>query len=150
MKFSMNCAFYLALWLTGVQMLCTPVYADYGQVDAKHAEILSASAKADTIILLQGMGRGRASLCMLDTRLQHAGYSTANFPFLAHSHSIDALAEQLCKFIVDNVKTERYHLIAHSLGNLIVRAGFRAVYPHGLGRIVILAPPNQPPDLALA
>ncbi len=103
-----------------------------------------------TIILLHGMGRGRASLWVLDTRLQHANYKTLNFPYVTHSHSIEELARQLCEFIGENVKTPVYHLIAHSLGNLIVRSGFQHGYPPGLGRIVMLAPPNHPAELARA
>ncbi len=103
-----------------------------------------------TIVLLQGMGRGRASLWMLDTRLQHAGYQTLNFPYSAGRDSIDGLGEQLVSFIRENVKTEGYHLIAHSLGNVILRAAFRFGYPPGLGCIVMLAPPNEPADLARA
>lgn len=103
-----------------------------------------------TIILLHGMGRGRASLWVLDTRLQHVGYKTLNFHYGAHGYGIEDLAQQLCAFIEENVKTSSYHLIAHSLGNLILREAFRIGYPPGLGRIVMLAPPNQPAELARA
>jgi hypothetical protein len=46
------------------------------------------------------------------------------------------------------VKTPRYHLIGHSLGNIVIRNAFRKGYPPGLGRIVMLAPPNHPARLA--
>ena len=140
-------------------VLCTCFLSGFAFVGSRNAAayetlegeaLAPAAAKDHTIILLQGMGRGRASLWVLDTRLQHAGYSTLSFPYLAHSHSIDGLSEQLCKFIRDNVKTDTYHIIAHSLGNLIVRSAFRYGYPPGLGRIVMLAPPNRPADLARA
>ncbi len=103
-----------------------------------------------TIVLLHGMGRGRASLWVLDTRLQRAGYRTLNFTYAAHSYPIEEMAKQLIAFIEDNVETDTYHLIAHSLGNLILRSGFAIGYPEGLGRIVMLAPPNRPTELARA
>lgn len=103
-----------------------------------------------TIVLLHGTGRGRASLWVLDTRLQNAGYNTLNFHYGAHSYSIEEMGRLLCAFIEENVKTPTYHLIAHSLGNLIIRAAVNTGYPPGLGRIVMLAPPNQPAELARA
>ena len=103
-----------------------------------------------TVILLHGMGRGRASLWLLDTRLQRAGYETLNFAYAVHSYPIEEIAAHLCAFIAENVETRTYHLIAHSLGNLIIRSGFAVGYPEGLGRIVMLAPPNRPTELARA
>lgn len=112
----------------------------------------SADSKrpGETVILLHGIGRGRASLWVLDTRLQQAGYKTLNFPYVAQGYSLEEVAQQLCDFIEENVETKTYHLIAHSLGNLVIRLGFRNGYPEGLGRIVMLAPPNRPTELARA
>jgi len=103
-----------------------------------------------TIVLLQGMGRGRASLWVLDTRLRQAGYHVVSFPYSAHSKSIEGLAEDLVEFIREHVKGAPYHLIAHSLGNLIVRTAFGTGLPPGLDRVVMLAPPNKAADLARA
>ena len=104
----------------------------------------------ETVILLHGIGRGRASLWVLDTRLQQAGYKTLNFPYVAQGHSLEEVAQDFCDFIEENVETKAYHLIAHSLGNLVIRLGFKNGYPPGLGRIVMLAPPNRPTELARA
>lgn len=104
----------------------------------------------ETIVLLSGIGRGRASLWVLDTRFQQAGYKTLNYPYVAQGYSIEELAQQFCLFLEDNVKTETYSLVAHSLGNLIIRLGFEHGYPEGLRRIVMLAPPNRPTELARA
>lgn len=104
-----------------------------------------------TVVLLHGMGRGRASLWVLDTRLRQAGFKTLNFPYVAHSKSLDALSGSLHEFIRENVAPDAtYHLVAHSLGNIIIRNGFKQGYPPGLGRIVMLAPPNHPAELARA
>ena len=64
--------------------------------------------------------------------------------------SLEEITQEFCLFLEENVTTERYHLIAHSLGNLIIRLGFKYGYPEGLGRIVMLAPPNRPTELARA
>ena len=104
----------------------------------------------ETIVLLSGIGRGRASLWVLDTRFQQAGYKTLNYPYVAQGYSIEELAQQFCLFLEENVKTKEYSLVAHSLGNLIIRLGFDHGYPEGLQRIVMLAPPNRPTELARA
>ncbi|MBI1784248.1 hypothetical protein HYR69_03815 [Candidatus Sumerlaeota bacterium] len=105
--------------------------------------------KTETVILLHGMGRTRVSLLVLQGRLKRAGYRTLNFPYQTATRGLDENTEQLRQFIREHVQEgATYHLIGHSLGNIIVRNGFRDGMPEGLGRIVMLAPPNQPPHLA--
>jgi pimeloyl-ACP methyl ester carboxylesterase len=104
--------------------------------------------KHETVILLHGMGRSRASMMLLKHRLEKAGYETLNFPYATMTKSLDGLSQSLRDFIKANVKTEKYHFVGHSLGNIIARNGFRDGYPPGLERMVMLAPPNQPSHLA--
>lgn len=104
--------------------------------------------KAETVVLLHGLGRSRVSLWQLARRLRHAGFQTRNVPYSPALHRFDTLVGQLHDFIVEKVETPRYHLVGHSLGNVVIRARFQYGYPAGLGRIVMLAPPNQPPELA--
>ena len=104
--------------------------------------------KDATIVLLHGQGRTRLSMLVLCKRLRSAGYQTLNFPYNQTIHSLDEISGQLVEFIGQKVKTSDYHLIGHSLGNVIIRNAFRKEYPDGLGKIVMLAPPNQPAHLA--
>ena len=105
-------------------------------------------ATRETVVLLHGMGRSRASLWMLEHRLKSAGYDTLNFPYVPQWNSVDEVTRGLHAYVAGKVRTKRYHLIGHSLGNIIIRNGFKEGYPPGLGRIVMLAPPNQPAALA--
>jgi len=104
--------------------------------------------RGDTVVLLHGLGRSRASLWVLQRRLQDAGFATRNFPYAPTFHRFDTLVTKLHDYIVARVDTPHYHLIGHSLGNVLIRARFRHGYPAGLGRIVMIAPPNHPPKLA--
>jgi hypothetical protein len=63
---------------------------------------------------------------------------------------LDELSDELHSYIHERVGTPTYHLIGHSLGNVIIRNGFRKSYRGGLKRIVMLAPPNRPARLAQA
>jgi triacylglycerol lipase len=104
----------------------------------------------ETIVLLHGMGRSRASFLIMQQRLKNAGYVTLNFPYSTPGKSVDELSDKLKAYVTKNVKTEKYHFVAHSLGNIIIRNGFReGAYRAGLGRMVMLGPPNQPADLAV-
>jgi triacylglycerol lipase len=107
-----------------------------------------AMTKDETIILLHGQGRTRLSMVILSKRFRSTGYQTANFPYNQTSDSLDEISDQLIGFIREKVKTTSYHLIGHSLGNVIIRNAFREEYPAGLGKIVMLAPPNRPAHLA--
>lgn len=108
----------------------------------------SPETEEETVVLLHGMGRTRASMLVLSKRFKDAGYQTLNFPYNQASRSLDEMSGELIEFIQEKVKTPRYHLIAHSLGGIIIRDAFRKEYPPGMGRIVMLAPPNRPAELA--
>lgn len=136
--------------LIGLSTASLYCYGEATDMNSSESSNAKEARKSQTIIILHGMGRGRSSLWLLDTRLQKAGFTTLNFPYVAQRHSIEELSQLLCEFIAENVKTTRYHLIAHSLGNLIIRTGIKIGYPPGLGRIVMLAPPNQPAELVRA
>jgi triacylglycerol lipase len=107
-----------------------------------------AEPTKETVVLLHGLGRSRLSLHRLRKRLRKAGFETANFPYAPTIHRFETIVGDLHDFIVEKVATERYHLVGHSLGNIIIRARFRLGYPAELGHIVMLGPPNQPPKLA--
>ena len=104
--------------------------------------------KDETVVLLHGQGRSRLSMVVLGKRFRSAGYQTLNFPYNQTIDSLDEISDQLIEFIAKKAKTTDYHLIGHSLGNVIIRNAFRKKFPDGLGKIVMLAPPNQPAHLA--
>ena len=118
--------------------------------DEAAANAAKTARQDQTVVLLQGTGRGRASLWVLETRLKTAGFHTISFPYVTHARPLDQLSGDLTKFITENVKTPSYCIIAHSLGNIIARNCFHREMPPGLKRIVMLAPPNRPDDLARA
>ena len=104
--------------------------------------------KGETIVLVHGQGRTRLSMVVLGKRFRSVGYQTLNFPYNQAIDSLDEISDQLIEFIRKKGKTSNYHLIGHSLGNVIIRDAFRKEYPDGLSKIVMLAPPNQPAHLA--
>lgn len=106
-------------------------------------------APQETVFLLHGMGRTRASMLVLARRFRKAGYRTVNVPYSQTTRSLDTITDRLLKTVEKEAEGRRYHLVGHSLGSIIIRNGFKKGYPPGLGRIVMLAPPNRPPKLAV-
>lgn len=101
-----------------------------------------------TVILLHGMGRSRAALWMLDTRLRQAGFHTLSYAYSARAEEIEIITDDFLKFVRTSLNTPLYHVVAHSHANIVARLAFRLGYPPGLGRMVMIAPPNHPPELA--
>ncbi len=98
--------------------------------------------------MLHGMGRSWISMALLALRLRRSGYETHLFRYSPRRESLDELSQRLKALIDNEVKAPAYHLIGHSLGNIIVRNGFRTGYRSGLKRVVMLSPPNGPAALA--
>jgi hypothetical protein len=103
--------------------------------------------RAMKVFLVHGMGRTRASLLVLRSRLKSAalephlfGYSVAREPF-------DGIVQRFVEVVASATDGEAYGIVGHSLGNVIARAALPRL-PRGLSRIVMLAPPNRPPLLA--
>jgi hypothetical protein len=104
--------------------------------------------KREAVVLLHGMGRSWISMSLLGHRLKRRGYETHLFGYRPRRPTLDDLSLSLRRFVVERVRAEVYHFIGHSLGNVIVRNGFREGFRPGLGRMVMLAPPNRPARLA--
>ncbi|RME80912.1 MAG: hypothetical protein D6785_09765 [Planctomycetota bacterium] len=102
----------------------------------------------ETVILIHGLGRTRASLGVMQICLKWAGYKVCNFPYSARKNSFQEIVDSLLAYIETEVESQVYHFVAHSLGNIIIRQGFHKGYPPELKRIVMLAPPNHPVKLA--
>ena len=103
------------------------------------------------MVLSHGMGRTRASMLWLARYLRDRGYRVAPFGYAVRGAKLDAISLKFIEFIQNEVGSTggtRYHLVGHSLGNIIARNAFRFGYPDGLGRMVMLGPPNAPAKLA--
>jgi len=106
--------------------------------------------KRESVVLLHGMGRSWISMALLGHRLKRRGYETHLFGYHPRRPTLDELSRALRRYVDENVQASPYHFVGQSLGNVIVRIGFREGFRRGLGRIVMLSPPNRPAKLASA
>jgi len=130
-----------------------------GSVEECHAAFAALDADGTippmagpTVIVLHGLGEGRASMRpiadhlrkTLDATVLLVGYASTAAPIEAHGRSLDAVVGGL-------PATSRISFVGHSLGNLVVRRWMSLADADDVARVdrvVMLGPPNRGSDLA--
>lgn len=98
----------------------------------------------EAVVLVHGLGRSPASMMVLAQRLEWAGYGVV---IVGYKSLSAAFPEQVAtaRSVVEECCTEspKVHFVGHSLGGLVIRRYLADTPPEQLGRVVLLAPPNQ-------
>ena len=103
------------------------------------------------VLMLHGLGRSRSSMKKLAKAVHDAtGWSVMTMEYASTRKSITDHAEALDS-VLQNLPGEKIHLVAHSLGNIVIRRYLKLYTDPStgtqgdrrLGRIVMLGPPNQ-------
>lgn len=105
----------------------------------------------DLVVVLHGMGRTSRSMRPVELALQEAGYDVLNIGYSSYCCSIPELGEAVQREIAAKRGDEHatIHFVGHSLGNIIARWVIaQEDAPAGVGRLVMLAPPNQGAQMA--
>lgn len=105
----------------------------------------------ELVVLVHGMGRSSYSMRPLAQALEADGFDVLRFGYSSVCCSIPELGAQL-RAAIDARLTDEHtvvHFVGHSLGNILVRWVLtRDSLPPRVGRVVMLAPPNQGAEAA--